>query len=453
MLRVRAAARAPRRGRSLHPLPAGGRGLHHPRLAARLAHGGPVPRVALPPERGRARQRLLPLDGARPSRPPTGPSSTAPSRTPPGRSGDRGRPVRRRARAGARHRLQPLPEGRHPAVPHHRRGAGGGEPGRGRPGRARHRDRARPPPGGPARHHQRRQGQPVRLLQRRAAEREGRLRRGAGRARHPRRRPDRRGAGARCAPSSPATPGARIEVREFEQGPPVDAPVAIRVLADDPAALVRGLGPGRGAARLGGGDALRAQPGPRSQERPAGAHRPRARRALRRGRARRRPGGAAGGGWPRGRDLARGQQRRGARHPPHRPARGRRGAPRRRPPRPPGARPALRRRTPAGPSRWPRSPPWRSSPRRPASTTSTRPAARPSPPTCARGSTPTGSRSAVLARLDAERWPAGVRLDRAGRASSRAARSPSAAWARPSSSRRWACSPSWCSSSAPSAPR
>jgi multidrug efflux pump subunit AcrB len=33
------------------------------------------------------------------------------------------------------------------------------------------------------------------------------------------------------------TAGARIEVREFEQGPPVDAPVAIRVLADDPAAL------------------------------------------------------------------------------------------------------------------------------------------------------------------------------------------------------------------------
>jgi multidrug efflux pump subunit AcrB len=31
--------------------------------------------------------------------------------------------------------------------------------------------------------------------------------------------------------------GARIEVREFEQGPPLDAPVAIRVLADDPAAL------------------------------------------------------------------------------------------------------------------------------------------------------------------------------------------------------------------------
>jgi len=31
--------------------------------------------------------------------------------------------------------------------------------------------------------------------------------------------------------------GARIEVREFEQGPPVDAPIAIRVLADDPAAL------------------------------------------------------------------------------------------------------------------------------------------------------------------------------------------------------------------------
>jgi multidrug efflux pump subunit AcrB len=32
-------------------------------------------------------------------------------------------------------------------------------------------------------------------------------------------------------------PGARIEVREFEQGPPLDAPVAVRVLADDPAAL------------------------------------------------------------------------------------------------------------------------------------------------------------------------------------------------------------------------
>ncbi len=31
--------------------------------------------------------------------------------------------------------------------------------------------------------------------------------------------------------------GARLEVREFEQGPPVDAPIAIRVLADDPAAL------------------------------------------------------------------------------------------------------------------------------------------------------------------------------------------------------------------------
>jgi multidrug efflux pump subunit AcrB len=34
-----------------------------------------------------------------------------------------------------------------------------------------------------------------------------------------------------------AWPAARIELREFEQGPPVDAPVAIRVLSDDPAAL------------------------------------------------------------------------------------------------------------------------------------------------------------------------------------------------------------------------
>jgi multidrug efflux pump subunit AcrB len=32
-------------------------------------------------------------------------------------------------------------------------------------------------------------------------------------------------------------PGARVELREFEQGPPVDAPVAVRVLSDDPAAL------------------------------------------------------------------------------------------------------------------------------------------------------------------------------------------------------------------------
>jgi multidrug efflux pump subunit AcrB len=32
-------------------------------------------------------------------------------------------------------------------------------------------------------------------------------------------------------------PGATIEVREFEQGPPVDAPVAIRILGEDPAAL------------------------------------------------------------------------------------------------------------------------------------------------------------------------------------------------------------------------
>ncbi len=34
-----------------------------------------------------------------------------------------------------------------------------------------------------------------------------------------------------------AYPGARIELREFEQGPPVDAPVAVRVLSDDPDAL------------------------------------------------------------------------------------------------------------------------------------------------------------------------------------------------------------------------
>ncbi|HEY6098673.1 MAG TPA: efflux RND transporter permease subunit, partial [Anaeromyxobacter sp.] len=34
-----------------------------------------------------------------------------------------------------------------------------------------------------------------------------------------------------------AYPGARLELREFEQGPPVDAPVAVRVLSDDPAAL------------------------------------------------------------------------------------------------------------------------------------------------------------------------------------------------------------------------
>lgn len=39
-------------------------------------------------------------------------------------------------------------------------------------------------------------------------------------------------------------PGARLEVREFEQGPPLDAPVAIRVLSDDPAAL------GAAAARV-----------------------------------------------------------------------------------------------------------------------------------------------------------------------------------------------------------
>jgi multidrug efflux pump subunit AcrB len=34
-------------------------------------------------------------------------------------------------------------------------------------------------------------------------------------------------------------PGARLEVREFENGPPVDAPVAVRLLADDPARLER----------------------------------------------------------------------------------------------------------------------------------------------------------------------------------------------------------------------
>jgi len=36
--------------------------------------------------------------------------------------------------------------------------------------------------------------------------------------------------------------GARLEVREFEQGPPLDAPVAIRVLADDQAALAAAAG-------------------------------------------------------------------------------------------------------------------------------------------------------------------------------------------------------------------
>ncbi|HET9553186.1 MAG TPA: efflux RND transporter permease subunit [Anaeromyxobacteraceae bacterium] len=36
--------------------------------------------------------------------------------------------------------------------------------------------------------------------------------------------------------------GARVEVREFEQGPPVDAPVAVRVLADDPKALEAAAG-------------------------------------------------------------------------------------------------------------------------------------------------------------------------------------------------------------------
>jgi multidrug efflux pump subunit AcrB len=36
--------------------------------------------------------------------------------------------------------------------------------------------------------------------------------------------------------------GARLEVREFEQGPPLDAPVAIRVLSDDPAALAAAAG-------------------------------------------------------------------------------------------------------------------------------------------------------------------------------------------------------------------
>ncbi|MCM2332863.1 MAG: efflux RND transporter permease subunit, partial [Anaeromyxobacteraceae bacterium] len=39
-------------------------------------------------------------------------------------------------------------------------------------------------------------------------------------------------------------PGARLEVKEFEQGPPLDAPVAIRVLSDDAAAL------GEAAARV-----------------------------------------------------------------------------------------------------------------------------------------------------------------------------------------------------------
>jgi len=32
-------------------------------------------------------------------------------------------------------------------------------------------------------------------------------------------------------------PGALVDVKEFEQGPPIDAPIALRVLADDPAAL------------------------------------------------------------------------------------------------------------------------------------------------------------------------------------------------------------------------
>jgi multidrug efflux pump subunit AcrB len=41
----------------------------------------------------------------------------------------------------------------------------------------------------------------------------------------------------RIRPELGAFPGARIELREFENGPPVDAPVAVRVLSDDPAAL------------------------------------------------------------------------------------------------------------------------------------------------------------------------------------------------------------------------
>jgi multidrug efflux pump subunit AcrB len=42
---------------------------------------------------------------------------------------------------------------------------------------------------------------------------------------------------ARIREELAAYPGARLELREFEQGPPVDAPVAIRVLSDDPEAL------------------------------------------------------------------------------------------------------------------------------------------------------------------------------------------------------------------------
>jgi len=55
--------------------------------------------------------------------------------------------------------------------------------------------------------------------------------------------------------------GARIEVREFEQGPPLDAPVAVRVLADDPAALASA------AARVEA--LLAAEPGTRYVRNPA----------------------------------------------------------------------------------------------------------------------------------------------------------------------------------------
>ena len=120
------------------------------------------------------------------------------------------------------------------AVPGRDRGRRGREPRRDRSRGALRRRRARAPPGDRRRRHHRRQGPPADLLQRRRRATSARTSPTCfAELRDARRRARSRASSTRSAAKLADYAGARIEVHEFENGPPLDAPIAFRLLGDD----------------------------------------------------------------------------------------------------------------------------------------------------------------------------------------------------------------------------
>ena len=135
---------------------------------------------------------------------------------------------------GGAHRLQPVPEGGHAALPGHGRNAGRQQPGGDRSRAALRREHAAAAmPRGRVVLHQSRPRQPEDLLQRDPATRATAATATCSSSSRATTRTTRRECSTSCAREFEDYPNARIYVQEFQNGPPINAPIAIRVIGPD----------------------------------------------------------------------------------------------------------------------------------------------------------------------------------------------------------------------------